>query len=118
MAASAISGAQALGKLSPQARLDAPAGANGLNAATDSKLKKNARDFEAVFLEIMVDRMFNVLGEDGPLGGKGPGDEVWRSMLAQQHARSIGRSGGVGVAANVYDELVKIQARASAPAAS
>ena len=94
-------------------RLAAPAGANGLDPTTDAKLKKNATDFESMFMETLVDRMFGSLGDDGPLGENGTGGGVWRSMLAQQHAQAITRAGGIGVAANVYDELVKIQARAS-----
>lgn len=102
----------------PATRLAAAAGANGLDPAVDAKLKKNATDFEAMFLETLVDRMYGSLGDEGPLGGGGTGGEVWRSMLGQQHARSIVKAGGIGVAASVYDELVKLQARSSSAAAT
>ncbi|WP_342361523.1 rod-binding protein [Terrarubrum flagellatum] len=95
-------------------KLAAPAGANGLDAATDTKLKKTATDFEQMYLETMVDRMFSSLGEDGPLGSGGTGGDVWRSMLAKSHAQSLTKSGGVGLASTVYDQLVQIQAGASA----
>ena len=118
-ALSAFSAAAAYGRAkTPEARYAAPPGANGLDPRTDAKLKANAQDFEAVFLETLVDRMYGSLGKDGPLGGEGAGGEVWRSMLSQQHAKTLARSGGGGLAASVYDELVKIQARASGAAAT
>lgn len=117
-AVSALSAATAYRAQAPAARLAAPAGANGLDPTVDAKLKKNATDFESMFLETLVDRMYGSLGDEGPLGGGGTGGEVWRSMLGQQHARSIVSAGGIGVAASVYDELVKLQARASGDAAT
>ncbi|MET0606029.1 MAG: rod-binding protein [Beijerinckiaceae bacterium] len=113
-AAAALSAYQKMRLKPPAAQLSAAPGLNGLDPKTDARLKKTARDFESMFLENMVDKMFGSLGEDGPLGADGAGGDVWRSMLAKEHAQSLTRAGGIGMAASVYGELVKIQAQATA----
>ena len=112
-AATALSAYQKMRLASPAAQLAATPGANGLDPKLDVKLKKQAAEFESMFLETMTDRMYGSLGEDGPLGAGGAGGDVWRSMLAKEHAQSLSRGGGIGMAASVYGELVKIQARAT-----
>ena len=113
-----LSALAAVANASPAQKLAAKPGANGLDPATDARLKKTAADFETMFLENMMDRMVGSLGEEGPLGSGGAGGEVWRSMLAKEHAKSLQRAGGLGMAASVYGELVKLQVSASAKTAA
>jgi flagellar protein FlgJ len=117
-AATALTAYQKMRLKTPAAQLAAAPGANGLDPAIDRRLKKQASDFEAMFLETMVDKMYASTGEDGPLGAGGAGGDVWRSMLAKEHAQALTKAGGVGMAASVYGELVKIQARASGAASA
>ncbi|MDE2286093.1 MAG: rod-binding protein, partial [Hyphomicrobiales bacterium] len=35
--------------------------------------------------------------------------KIWRSMLTDQYANSFAKSGGIGIAAHVYDALLKQQ---------
>lgn len=74
------------------------------------KIEANARDFEAVFLETMLDRLTSGGGEEGPLGSNGTGGEVWRGMLSNQYARSLAANGGVGIAPSVMRSLIDLQA--------
>jgi Rod binding domain-containing protein len=74
------------------------------------KVEANARDFEAVFLETMLDRLTSGGGEEGPLGSNGTGGEVWRGMLTNQYARSLAANGGVGIAPSVMRSLIDLQA--------
>lgn len=78
-------------------------------AAPDPKAKKTAEDFEAMFLEQSLDRMFSSIGEDGPMGENGTGGPVYRSMLVKEYAGNIVKSGGVGIAAQVYQEILRLQ---------
>ena len=73
------------------------------------KARKTAQDFEAMFLEHTLDRLFQSEGSEGPLGDNGTGGEIYRSMLAKEYAGSIARSGGVGIADQVYGEILKLQ---------
>ena len=55
-----------------------------------AKARAVARDFEAVFLNAMLQPMFTGLDDNGPFGG-GPGAGIWRSMLTDQYAQSLCR---------------------------
>ena len=76
--------------------------------ATGDKLHTQANDFEAMFLSSMMQHMFTAIGKDGPLGN-GQGVGVWRSMLTDQYAKSIVKSGGLGIANQVYKSLLARQ---------
>lgn len=75
---------------------------------THADAKKAAQDFEAVFLSEMLGNMFAGIKTDGPFGG-GHGESVMRSLLTDEYAKSIAARGGVGIADNVYRELIRIQ---------
>jgi peptidoglycan hydrolase FlgJ len=73
-----------------------------------AKAKAAAQQFEAMFLNSMFQRMFTAVDGDGPFGGQGP-LKVWRSMLTDEYAKCFAKSGGIGIAAQVYDALLKQQ---------
>ncbi len=75
----------------------------------EAKARKTAQDFEAMFLEQTLERLFASGGPDGPLGDNGMGGEVYRSMLVKEYAGNIAKSGGVGIADQVYREILKMQ---------
>jgi Rod binding domain-containing protein len=82
--------------------------AKKLNGSTNAKARASAQDFEAVFLNSMFQEMFTGIDGEGPFGG-GAGTGVWRSFLSDQYARSFAKAGGVGIADQVYKELVAQQ---------
>lgn len=106
-----------------------PALALGLSAATKllsgiasqgdpkdvlkTKTEKAAKDFETMYLENMLEPMFSSLGDNGPLGENGTGGSVYRSMMVKELATSIEKSGGVGIGASVYQEMLKMQESAN-----
>ena len=76
--------------------------------ANHAKAKGAAQDFEAVFLNSMFQQMFTGIDGDGPFGGSGA-TGVWRSMLTDSYAKSIAKSGGIGIADQVYRSLIRHQ---------
>jgi Rod binding domain-containing protein len=74
----------------------------------DSAAFKAAQEFEAVFLAQMVAQMHAGIEANGPFGG-GFAEETYRSLMYQEIGRQMALSGGVGIAAAVYDEMVKLQ---------
>ena len=72
------------------------------------KAKAAAVDFEAMFLNTMFQQMFTGIDGDGPFGGSGA-LKVWRSFLTDQYAKTFAKSGGIGIAADVYNELLRQQ---------
>jgi peptidoglycan hydrolase FlgJ len=73
-----------------------------------SKAYKAAQEFESVFLAQTVAQMHIGVTADGPFGG-GFAEETYRSLLYQEVGRQMAASGGVGIAATVYQEMVKLQ---------
>lgn len=76
--------------------------------------RKTADDFETMFLEQTLDRLTQGGGEEGPLGGGGTGGSIYRSMLSKEYARSITKSGGLGIGDQVYGQLLTMQERMNA----
>jgi peptidoglycan hydrolase FlgJ len=78
------------------------------SAAGSAKAHAAAQDFEAVFLNSMFQHMFTGVDGEGPFGGSGA-TGVWRSVLTDQYAKSVAKSGGIGIAAQVYQSLMAQQ---------
>lgn len=76
--------------------------------AKRGKIKQAAQDFEASFLSVMMQQMFAGLSTEGPFGG-GAGEEMFRSVLTDAMAKQVSRTGGIGVAASVEREMLKLQ---------
>ena len=72
------------------------------------KSKAAAENFEAMFINAMFQQMSTGIDGDGPFGGHGA-LKVWRSFLTDQYAKTFAKSGGLGIAAHVYDQLLKQQ---------
>ena len=67
-----------------------------------------SKDFEAVFLNQMFQSMFTGIDGDGPFGGKGA-TGVWRSFLTDEYAKSFTKAGGIGIADHIYKTLIAQQ---------
>jgi Rod binding domain-containing protein len=78
--------------------------ATGLNA----KAWQAAQDFEAVFLNSMFSQMFTGIDGDGPFGG-GQALGIWRSFLTDEYSKSFSKNGGIGIASDVYRTLMAQQ---------
>ena len=74
----------------------------------EAKARGAAQDFEAVFLNSMFQHMFTGIEGDGPFGGNGASG-VWRSLLTDEYAKSFAKSGGIGIADQVYRTLIAQQ---------
>lgn len=77
------------------------------NTLTAEKAREAAEEFEAVFLSQMLATMTQELGGAGGVAGEG--GDVYRDMFTQEVAKMISRSGGIGVADTVLQEMLKIQ---------
>jgi flagellar protein FlgJ len=68
--------------------------------------KKVAREFESLFVGMMLKSMRETVGKDSLTNG-GHGEEVYRSLLDQEYARAIGENNGLGIAKLLEKELLK-----------
>ena len=84
-------------------------GVAGKPASTpQEKARVAAQEFEAVFLNSMFSQMLTGIEGEGPFGGSG-GAGVWRSFLTDEYAKSFARAGGIGIADDVYRTLLAQQ---------
>ena len=78
-------------------------------ALAEVRARRTADDFETMFLEQSLERMFSSAGEEGPMGENGAGGPIYRSMLVKEYAGTIVRSGGVGISSQVFREIMRLQ---------
>jgi len=83
-------------------------GRNAIPGTPQAKARKSAEDFEGVFLQTMMQEMFSGLGKEGPLG-EGEAGGAWRGLLVQEYATTMSRAGGIGIADNVYKDILALQ---------
>ena len=87
----------------------AASAASASKTAAEAKARKASTEFESMFLEQSLDRLAQSEGTDGPMGENGTGGGVYRSMLTKEYAGQIVKSGGVGIADQVFREMMKMQ---------
>jgi peptidoglycan hydrolase FlgJ len=69
---------------------------------------KAAQDFEAVLLGQLSSMMLQTTPTDENFGG-GQGEDMWRGMMADQLGKEMAKSGGIGLATHVYDQMIRMQ---------
>lgn len=79
------------------------AGVNSREAA-----RTVAEEFEAMFISQLLAPMFDGLETDGPFGG-GAAERAFRPMLIEEYAKQMSANGGIGIADNVYTEILRMQ---------
>ena len=90
----------------PQAASSDPA-ANDIDKARE-RAREQAEEFESVFLTMFVKQMFSGIKTEGPFTG-GSSEGIYREMMSEEYAKSIAKSGGIGLADHVYSEILKTQ---------
>lgn len=68
--------------------------------------KKVAREFEAMFVGMMLKSMRETVGKDKLTGG-GHGEEVYQPLLDQEYAKAASERGGIGLARMIEKQLVR-----------
>ncbi|MAK60499.1 MAG: chemotaxis protein [Ponticaulis sp.] len=88
---------------SSQSALPSVAGVKDKEAA-----RKVAEEFEAMFLTQMLAPLFESLDTDGIAGG-GSAERAFRPMLVDEYAKEMSKQGGIGLADQVYTEILRMQ---------
>jgi peptidoglycan hydrolase FlgJ len=89
----------------------APAGppSSDLPPAQAARLWKAAKDFEAMAIGELLAPMFNTVDTaHGPFGG-GDAEAAWRPMLIKEIGKQIEAQGGLGLAGQVFQALLRKQ---------
>lgn len=78
-----------------------------------AEVKKVARDFEALFVGLMLKSMRATVGNDSLTGG-GRGEEIYRSLLDQEYANAMVQGNGLGLARMIEEQLERQSGHAEA----
>jgi peptidoglycan hydrolase FlgJ len=76
--------------------------------AKRADIRKTAEKFEASFLSVMLQEMFDEVEVDAPFGG-GQGEQMFKSFLSDAMAKQMVAGGGVGLSDTVAKEMLKLQ---------
>ncbi|ATC31216.1 chemotaxis protein chel [Caulobacter vibrioides] len=102
----------ALASLTP--RIDAAATtAKQLVMSAEEKAKRariadTAKTFEASFLSVMTQQMFEGVKTSAPFGG-GNGEAMFKSILTDAMSKEIAQAGGIGLSSTIQREMLKLQ---------
>jgi peptidoglycan hydrolase FlgJ len=89
--------------------LTSPTGAaSAAELAKRGQIKQTAQKFESSFLSVMLGEMFSGVDTPAPFGG-GPGESMFKSFLTEAMAKKMTDNGGLGIAAAVQREMLKMQ---------
>jgi Rod binding domain-containing protein len=78
-------------------------------ATADAAKAANAsKEYESVFISQFLGSMFSSI-KTNELTGGGQGEDMFRSMMVDQYAKSLTARGGFGLAAHMQAELLKHQ---------
>jgi len=77
-------------------------------AASPADALKTGQKFESMYLSEMLQPMFEGLKTDKVFGG-GHGEEMFQSLAVNEYAKAMTASGGVGIAAAVQREILRLQ---------
>ncbi|NIR58900.1 MAG: chemotactic signal-response protein chel [Gammaproteobacteria bacterium] len=98
--------------LAEQATAQAFGSAGGANRPSQTSDRERAREvaveFEANFLAQMLRHMYEDVDTGGLFGG-GNAESVNRSLLMEEYGKTLAQNGGIGLADQVMDELLKVQ---------
>jgi Rod binding domain-containing protein len=87
----------------------APTATSAAELAKRGAINDTAKKFESSFLSVMLGEMFQgVDNSSGPFGG-GAGEKMFQSFLTDAMAKQMTKAGGIGVAAQVSHEMLKLQ---------
>ena len=81
-------------------------GRKAANAADREMLKKSARDFESIFVNMMLKSMRSSVQKSGFLDG-GNAEEIYRGMLDQEYSNMMSKSDKLGLAETIERQLAR-----------
>jgi len=89
---------------STSSQMAATKGSGSLGGQTDDRLKQACSDFEAIFLNLMVQTMKKTIPEGGVLG-KSHQSEVYDAMFFQEISTQLARERGLGIGDAMYRQV-------------
>jgi flagellar protein FlgJ len=70
-----------------------------------ANLHQAATQLEGVFLQMVMDAMRETVPQESIFGQDSASEKTWQSMLDDEYAQQMARSGGFGLAAQLEQEM-------------
>ena len=83
--------------------------AGGTGGPVDPRIWKAAQDFEAMAIGQLLEPMFSTVDQSQGEFGGGAGERNFKPMLVNEMAKAVEQRGGLGLAAPVYAQMLKMQ---------
>jgi len=74
-----------------------------------TRIQKAAQDFEAMALGQMLAPMFETVDASKGAFGGGAGEQAWQPMMVNELGKQMAKSGGVGLARPVMEQMLRMQ---------
>ncbi len=74
-----------------------------------ARIQKAAQDFEAMALGQMLAPMFETVDASKGVFGGGSGEQAWKPMMVNELGKQMAKSGGVGLARPVMEQMMRMQ---------
>jgi Rod binding domain-containing protein len=74
-----------------------------------ARIQKAAQDFEAMALGQMLAPMFETVDASKGVFGGGSGEQAWKPMMVNEIGKQVAKSGGVGLARPVMEQMLRMQ---------
>lgn len=81
---------------------------NFAGVRTAEAAEQTAQEFEGFFIAQMLQTMFAGLQTPEGFGG-GPGEESFRGLLIEEYGKQLSANGGIGLAAPLKAEIMRLQ---------
>ena len=76
-----------------------------------ARIQKAAQDFEVMALGQMLAPMFETVDASKGAFGGGSGEQAWQPMMVSEIGKQMAKSGGVGLARPVMEQMLRMQER-------
>jgi peptidoglycan hydrolase FlgJ len=73
-----------------------------------AQIAETAKNFEASFMSVMMQQMFEGVKTSEPFGG-GNGEAMFKSMMSDAMSKQVSKAGGIGLASSIQREMLKMQ---------
>ena len=81
---------------------DAERKLTGVQERELKKLREASQDFEAIFIKMMLDAMRKTVPKGGIIDG-GMAEEIFEDLLYEERAKTMAKTGSLGLADLIYD---------------
>ena len=82
---------------------------SGMKTSDPKEADRVSHEFEAMFLSSMLQPMFAGLKTSKGLFGGGHAEDTFQAMLVDEYGKVMAKSGGVGIAKMVHDQILQLQ---------